>query len=222
MRGLGLAERLVSFVDQARHGGLGEIGSMTLDCGAGGGLDFEAELGGEAHRAHHADRILAHPQLGIADSADQSSLEIADSAGKIDHVEILRIVEQRVDGKVAAKRVFLGRAESVVEANQRIVGVGDGLGLFAEGGDLDILAAEENVDQAKAPADQARVAEQLADLLGMGRSGDVEILGLAREHQVTHAAADQVGLVAGAGQAIEDLEDVGVDVAARDRMFGAR
>ncbi|GEM_PF-20259 len=219
--GLGLAERLVSFLDEARHGGLGEIGAMTLDGDARGGLDFEAELGGESHRAHHADGILAHPQLGVADSADQSSPEIVNSAGKIDHMKILRAVEQRVDGEVAAKRVFLGRAESIVETNQRIVGIGDGLGLAAEGGDLDILAAEENVDQAKAPAYQARVAEQLADLLGMGRSGNVEILGLAREHQVAHAAADQVCLVSGAGEAIEDLEDVGVDIAARDGMLGA-
>ncbi len=222
MRSLGLAERFVGFIDQARHAGLVEIGAMTSDCGARGGLDFEAELGGESHRAHHAHRILAHPQLGIADSADQARLEIVNSAGKIDHLKSLRAVEQRVDGEVAAKRVFLGRAESVVEANQRIVGIGDGLGLFAEGGDLDVLAAEENVDQAKAPADHAGVAEQVAHLLRMGRSGDVEILGLAREHQVAHATADQVGVEAGARQAIENLEDVGVDIAARDGMLGAR
>ncbi len=180
--GLGLAERLVSFLDQARHRGLGQIGAMALDGDARGGLDFEAELGREPHRAHHADGVLAHPQLGVADSADQSSPQVVNSAGKIDHVKSLRAVEQRVDGEVAAKRVFLGRAESVVETNQRIVTVGDRLGLAAEGGDLDILAAEENVDQPKAPPDQARVAEQLADLLRMRRSGDVEVLGPAREH----------------------------------------
>jgi hypothetical protein len=56
----------------------------------------------------------------------------------------------------------------------------------------------------------------------MGRSGDVEILGLAREHQVAHAAADQICVEAGPGEAIENLEDVGVDIAARDGMLGAR
>jgi hypothetical protein len=66
------------------------------------------------------------------------------------------------------------------------------------------------------------VAEQVAHLLRMGRSGDVEILGLAREHQVAHAASHQVGFVAGACQAIENLENVGVDIAARDGMLGAR
>ena len=152
----------------------------------------------------------------------KSRFEIVNAAGKIDHLKSLRAVEQRVDGEVAAKRVFLGRAESIVETNQRIVGIGDGLGLFAEGGDLDVLAAEENVHQPEAPAYHARVAEQVAHLLRMRRSGDVEILGLAREHQVAHAAADQVRFEARAREAIEDLEDVRVDIAARDGMFGAR
>ena len=78
---------------------------------------------------------------------------------------------------------------------------------------LDILAAEENVNEAKAPPYHAGVAEQVAHLLRMRRSGDVEILGPAREHQVAHAAADQLRVVAGAGEAIENLEDVGVDIA---------
>ncbi len=213
VRGLGLAERFVGLVDEARHRGLVEVGAMASDGGARGGLDFKAELGGEAHRAHHAHRILAHPQLGIADGANQPRFEVVNSAGKIDHVKGLRAVEQRVDGEVAAKRIFFGRAESVVETNQRIVGIGDRLGLFAEGSDLDVLAAEENVHEAKAPADHARVAEKIAHLLRMGRSGDVEILGPAREHQIAHAAADQVGVVAGPREAIEDLENVGVDIA---------
>ena len=222
MRGLGLSERFVSFIDEARHAGLVEVGAMASDGGAGGGLDLEAELGGEAHRAHHAYRILAHPQLGIADGANQARLEVVNAAGKIDHLKSLRAVEQGVDGEVAAERVFFGRAESVVEANQRIVGIGDGLGLLAEGGDLDVLASEENVDEAKAPPDHAGVSEKVAHLLRMGRSGDVEILRLAREHQVAHATADQVGVEAGPGEAIENLEDVGVDIAPRNGMLGAR
>src|SRR5258708_2837252 len=128
-------------------------------CGARGRLDFEAELGGEPYCTHHADGILAHPQLGVPNRADQSSLEIVNSTGKIDHVKTLRAVEQRVDGEVAAKRIFFGRAESIVEANQRIVGIGDGLRLFAESGDLDILAAEENVNEPKAPPNHPRVAQ---------------------------------------------------------------
>ncbi len=195
---------------------------MPPDGGARGRLDFEAELGGESHRAHHAHGIFAHPQLRVADGANQSRFEVVNSAGKINHVKSLRTVKKRVDGEVAAERVFLGRAESVVETNQRVVSIGDRLGLLAEGGDLDILAAEENVHQPEAPANHARVAEQVAHLLRMRRSGDVEILGLSRQHQVAHAAADQVRFETGAREAIEDLEDVRVDIAPRDGVFGAR
>ena len=46
--------------------------------------------------------------------------------------------------------------------------------------------------QAKAPADQAAIAEQALDLLRGGAGGDIEILGLAFEQQVAHGAADQV------------------------------
>jgi len=55
----------------------------------------------------------------------------------------------------------------------------------------------------------------------MRRRGDVEILGPPREHQVAHATADQVCVVARAGQPIENLENVGVDIAPRNRMLGA-
>src|SRR5882757_8692147 len=194
---------------------------MALDRGASGGLYLEAELGGESHRAHHADRILAHPQFRIADRADQARLEIVNPAGKIDNLKTLRTVEQRVDREVAAERIFLRSAKSVVETNQRILAVGDRLGLTAEGGDLDVLPPEKYVHAAKAPADQPGVAEEIADLLRMRRGRDVEVLWPPREHQVAHATADQVCVVASAGQPIENFENVGVDIAPRNRMLGA-
>src|SRR6266436_3189569 len=105
---------------------------MALDRGAGRGLNLEAELGGESHRAHHADRIFAHPQFRVADGANQARLEVVNATGKIDNLKTLRTVEQRVDGEVAAERVFLRGAKSVVETNQRILALGDCLGLAAE------------------------------------------------------------------------------------------
>jgi len=58
-------------------------------------------------------------------------------------------------------------------------------------------------------------------LLRMSRGGYVEILGTPSDHQVAHAATDEVSEVARIYQAIENLDDVGVDVAARDRMVSA-
>ena len=47
-------------------------------------------------------------------------------------------------------------------------------------------------------------------------------LGRRAEQQVAHAAADEVGDVIELAQAVENLQRVGVDVAARDRVLGAR
>jgi len=53
----------------------------------------------------------------------------------------------------------------------------------------------------------------------MRRRGDVEVLRTPLHHQVPHAATDQVSEVIGAYQAIENLEDVCVDITARYRML---
>ena len=217
----GDAQCAVNLLDHPRHRGVEQVLAMALDGGARGGLDLEIELGREAHRAQHPDRVFAHPDLGIADRADEPRLEVGDAAGVIDDVKGARIIEERVDREVAPKRVFLGRAESVVVANQRIFGLGHVLGAAAEGGDLDIVLAEKDVDQAKAPPDKPRVAEQIAHLLRMRRGRDVEVLGPPPDHQVAHAAADQVGGVAGVDQPVEHLEHARVDIAAGDRMLGA-
>lgn len=52
----------------------------------------------------------------------------------------------------------------------------------------------------------------------MGGSGDVEILRLAAQHQITHTATDQVRDMAAVYQPVQDLEHVAVDIAARYRM----
>ena len=57
---------------------------------------------------------------------------------------------------------------------------------------------------------------------GWARGADVEVLRLAAEQQVAHAAAHQVGHEAVVLQAIEDLEGIGVDVLAGDGVLGPR
>ena len=94
------------------------------------------------------------------------------------------------------------------------------LGLAPEGAGLDHLAPEDDVRQAEAPSDQKTVAELAPDLVRARVGPDVEILGLAAEQQVTHAAAHQIGRVPGVGQPVQHLERVGVDIRARDAMRG--
>jgi hypothetical protein len=92
-RGGGDAQRAENLLDHPRHRGIEQVLAMALDGGARVRLDFEAELGREAHRAQHPDRILAHPNLGIADGADAPRLEVGNSAGVVDHMKGARAVE---------------------------------------------------------------------------------------------------------------------------------
>src|SRR3546814_20614577 len=67
-------------------------------------------------------------------------------------------------------------------------------------------------------SDQAAVAEQVLDLFRRGAGGDVEVLGMAADHQVAHGPADQESLVAALAQAVENAQSLGPDVLARNRL----
>ncbi|MNE74882.1 hypothetical protein D3C80_1709930 [compost metagenome] len=82
----------------------------------------------------------------------------------------------------------------------------------AEGGNLNDFRPEHHVRQTETAADQATVAEQLAHLVRRGVGGDVEIFRLFAEQQVTHAATDQIGFVAGFVQAVQYLQRILADV----------
>ena len=88
--------------------------------------------------------------------------------------------------------------------------------------DLDHLRAELDVRQPEAAADDPAVPEQLLDLIRMRRRADVEVLRPAAEQQIADAAADQVGDVVALPQPVEDFQGVRIDVAARERVLGAR
>jgi hypothetical protein len=104
-------------------------------------------------------------------------------------------------------------AKRVVAADEQLAPViGVLLRISAKGRDLDDLAAlEEDVDQAEAPADDARVAEQLANLLGAGARRDIEVLGAPIEKQIAHTATHEVSLVPVTHEAPENLLDVGIE-----------
>src|SRR5262249_44957289 len=127
---------------------------MPFDRGARLQFDLESELGCEADCPHHPYRILAHPEFGLTDGPNQSGAQVLDSCGIVDYLKALRIVEERVDRKVPAEGIFLRGSESIVQPDHRILRV-HFLAAPAEGRNLDILSAEENVYQAKPPADQS-------------------------------------------------------------------
>ncbi len=188
-------------------------------------LDAEAQAPGELAGAQHPHRVLAEAQVRIADRPHQPAPEVDDAVDVVDHREVGDVVEQGVDGEVAAEGVLARRAVGVVAGDQQVARLGlllARLGVAAEGRDLDRAAlVEVDVDQPEAPADDARVREQAPDLVRPRVGADVEVLRRAAEHQVAHAAAHQVGLVAGVVQPVEDLQGVAVDVRAGDGVIGA-
>ena len=138
------------------------------------------------------------------------------------------VVEQAVDGEVAAARVLLGGAEDVVAADEQVsppVAVPLPSSPSSSGAALDrsrglarkvavsmIFWPKKTWARRKRRPMMRQLRNRRAPRRG-GAGGDVEVLGLALQEQVAHAAADQVGLVAMAVQPEDDLERVRVELA---------
>ena len=115
------AEEAEGLLQQARRRRSAGFLHRALHRRVGARLDVEAQLAGEAHRAQDAHRVLAHADLGVADGADQPRVQVAPAADVVDHPALGDVVEQAVDGEVAAARVLLGGAEDVVVGDEQIV-----------------------------------------------------------------------------------------------------
>jgi len=180
-------------------------------------FDLEAELGGEADRPEQPDRILLDADVRIPDRPQDAALEVGLAAHVIENLAQHHVVEEPVDGEVPALGVLLRGAEGVVAGDEEVLRLALDAGIGAEGGGLDDLAvAEVDVRQPKAPPDEPAVAEDRADLSGVGAGGHVEILRLPAEEKVADAAADQVGLVPEAAQAVDHAQRVGIEPVLRD------
>jgi hypothetical protein len=91
--------------------------------------------------------------------------------------------------------------------------------LAAERRDFDRLWSVLDVREAEAAADDPAVAKELSDLVGMRGRADVEVLGTPAEQQIAHAAAHQIRDVIVLVEAVQNLERVRINVAARNRML---
>jgi hypothetical protein len=113
--------------------------------------------------------------------------DILDAADVIDDDLLARIVEEGVEGEIAAEDILLHRPVGVAHRTVR-----EG----AEGGDLEDLGAEEHVHQAEATPDDPGVAEDPLDARRSRIGDDVEVLGSLPDHEVADGAADNVGFMA--------------------------
>ena len=241
-------QQLEHFVEQAALRHVGQQRQRRREGAGGLGLEREAqrrELGGKAHRPDDAHRVFAVTGGGVADHAQHAVARVLQALVVVHHDLRLRVVVHGVDGEVAADRVFFLRAPDVVaqHAPAGIDGVlharefglagafvaGNRLGggvveVGAEGGHLDDLvlaaAAEHDVHDAKAPADDEGTPEQALDLLGRGVGGDVEVLGAQPQQQVAHGAPDHIGLVACVLEGAAHLDGPLVDQRGIDAVHG--
>nr|BFE94114.1 hypothetical protein GCM10020185_46500 [Pseudomonas brassicacearum subsp. brassicacearum] len=149
-------------------------------------FDAEIQLGGETHGPQHSHRVFLVALLGVANQADQAIANVVYAVGVIEDALADRIVIQGVDGEVAALRVFLQRAVDVIAQDAPALVAGRLVAVFlfivlrmigAEGRHFDDFAAEVNVDQLEAPANDPRIAKFGPYLFRRGAGGDVEILG---------------------------------------------
>lgn len=223
-------EQLEHFFEQARRGDLAQHRCQFADRLNGVFFDAEIEFGCETHGPQHAYRVFLVTLLWIANQADQVIANVVYAVGVIENALADRIVIQGVDGEVAALRVFFQGAVDVVAQNPPafvtrrlitvfIVFVYGVIG--AEGRDFNDFATEMDMHQFEATANDPRIAEFGTDLLGRGAGGDVEILGRDTQKHVTHATADQIGLVTGALQAFDNIDRVAAELRFLQRMLTA-
>ena len=239
------AQDLVELLEQPRRRGLRDQRRVPANRVDDRRIDREVEPRGQHDRAQHPHRIFLEPHVRDRRSSGSTrALQILEAAGVVDDRERRDVVEQRVDGEVAAERVLFRRAERVVAVERSVAVAPPGLGgsvllrgsapaascsasscslqLPPERRDLDGLRAEPHVRQPEAPADDPAVAEQPLDLVRMRRGADVEVFRPAAEQQVAHAAAHQIGDVVDLAEPVSTLSASGSICAARNRVLGAR
>ena len=225
-------EQLENFVEQARGRYVFQQGSHLRNRRARGGVEVEFQLGDEARGAQHAHRVFLVAGARVADDAQHAVLDVLIAVDVVPDFAAGRVVEQGVDGEVAAQGVFELAAENVV-AQDAAVFIGDVAG-FPAGGFVFILracrraaksryldgfGAAHHVHQTEAAPDDARAPEQMVHLFRRGVGGDVIILGGFAQQQVAHRTTDHESSVTGALEFGCDLDGTWADLVAANAVL---
>ena len=99
-------------------------------------LDHKIQTAGKTHRAQHAKRVLVKTTLGISNSADELTLQVALTVVTVDKAA-LGMPSHGVNGKVATRQVVLERRRALHTLGMTTVGIE---AVQAVGGDLNALA----------------------------------------------------------------------------------
>ena len=183
--------------------------ALGLDLPPGEEGDLEIERGRVFHRPDHPNRVLGEDFLEGDEGLDPALLDIPHAADVVDESLVVRAVVEGVEGEVPAQHVLLDGAELVVRL--RVEG--------PEGGNLDDLFPEVDVDEPEAFADDPRVPEEALELPRVGVGDDVEVFRLFPDEEIPDRAADDVDAVARGLEPHGDPDRVGIDIRAFDVMF---
>ena len=158
---------------------------------------------------------------------------------------VARVVEEPVDGEIAAARIVEGGAEVVVfeheeirlrfvlcfrrrqlalrysaRARRRLLDVGR---RGPKRRDLEHPAAlEKHLDEPEASPDEAAIPKQIPHLFRRGARRDVEVLRNPAKEQVAHATADEIRLVPLGAEARNYPEGIGVELLTGNRREAVR
>ena len=136
----------------------------------------------------------------VANRPHETGLEVLAPTDEIDHGVVRRIEEHAVDREIAAPRVLFRRRE----AHFRRVPAVKINAVSPEGRDLELEVIFQNDDDAEMCADRIGTMENFLHLGGARVSCDVEIFWSLTADEIAHAAAGEVGDVAGCAQSIDE------------------
>ncbi len=172
------------------------------------GIDGEFKLCRKPGGTQHAHRVFAVAGFGVTDHHHTLFANVVQAAHEIMQRFIVRVVVKRVHGEIAPHRIVLARSEHVVPretamlVSARLVFIGRSASISAcvgmaaaVGGHFDRLVTEHDVNDAKAPANDACTAEDRPNLLGSRVGGDVEVLRVLGQQQVAHGTPDNERIV---------------------------
>ena len=131
--GVAFGEHAGELVADAFAADLSDSGGELADGALGFRFDGEAEAGGEADGAEHAQLVFFEAAVGLADGADDPFAKIAFAADVIQNRgrEVAGLAMQHgvehhaVDGEVAAEHVFLGARGEADFGGMTAVVIGD-------------------------------------------------------------------------------------------------
>lgn len=191
------AEGAGEFDDDALDAYGSEGGGMPADGSLGGGVDGEAESRCKANGAHHAQAIFGEAAIGIADGADEAGGKVGLPAHIIEDGLAFGVVEEAVDGEIAAEGIVLGGGEGngIGAAAILIAAIG------AEGRHIKGFPAAHHENHAKGFAHGNRLPrKERFNLFGERARGNIDIVHAPPQKRIAHASARKEGCVPGGAQ----------------------